>query len=80
MRKVVTRHVKELPIAWKNCVKLNLSEELEARSGGIKVSDLAVILGVDDKHIGGIRYIVNLYIAIKAQFAMKRLSHPSGVF
>jgi excisionase family DNA binding protein len=32
-------------------VKLNLIEELEARSGGIKVSDLAAILGVDDKHI-----------------------------
>ena len=32
-------------------MKLNLIEELEARSGGIKVSDLAAILGVDDKHI-----------------------------
>jgi excisionase family DNA binding protein len=32
-------------------VKLNLIEELEARSGGMKVSDLAAILGVDDKHI-----------------------------
>lgn len=32
-------------------MKLNLIEELEARSGGIKVSDLASILGVDDKHI-----------------------------
>ena len=32
-------------------MKLNLIEELEARSGGMKVSDLASILGVDDKHI-----------------------------
>jgi excisionase family DNA binding protein len=32
-------------------VKLNLIEELESRNGGIKVSDLAAILGVDDKHI-----------------------------
>lgn len=32
-------------------MKLNLIEELEARSGAIKVSDLAAILGVDDKHI-----------------------------
>ena len=32
-------------------MKLNLIEELEARSGGIKVTDLAAILGVDDKHI-----------------------------
>jgi excisionase family DNA binding protein len=32
-------------------VKLNLIEELEARSGAIKVSDLAALLGVDDKHI-----------------------------
>jgi len=32
-------------------VKLNLIEELEARSGGIKATDLAAILGVDDKHI-----------------------------
>lgn len=32
-------------------MKLNLIEELEARNGGIKVSDLAAILGVDDKHI-----------------------------
>ena len=32
-------------------MKLNLIEELEARSGGMKVSDLAAILGVDDKHI-----------------------------
>ncbi len=29
-------------------MKLNLIDELEARSGGIKVSDLAAILGVDD--------------------------------
>ena len=32
-------------------MKLNLIEELEARSGAIKVSDLAALLGVDDKHI-----------------------------
>lgn len=32
-------------------MKLNLIEELESRSGAIKVSDLAAILGVDDKHI-----------------------------
>ena len=31
-------------------MKLNLIEELEAGSGGIKISDLAAILGVDDKH------------------------------
>jgi len=32
-------------------MKLNLIEELESRRGGIKVADLAGILGVDDKHI-----------------------------
>jgi excisionase family DNA binding protein len=32
-------------------VNLNLIEDLEARRGGIKVADLAGILGVDDKHI-----------------------------
>jgi excisionase family DNA binding protein len=32
-------------------MKLNLIEELESQRGGIKVADLAGILGVDDKHI-----------------------------
>ena len=32
-------------------MNLNLIEELENRRGGIKVADLAGILGVDDKHI-----------------------------
>ena len=32
-------------------MKPNLIEELESRRGGIKVADLANILGVDDKHI-----------------------------
>jgi excisionase family DNA binding protein len=32
-------------------VNLNLVEELESRRGGIKVAELANILGVDDKHI-----------------------------
>lgn len=32
-------------------MNLNLIEELESRRGGIKVADLACILGVDDKHI-----------------------------
>ena len=32
-------------------MNLNLIEDLEARRGGIKVADLAGILGVDDKHI-----------------------------
>ena len=40
-----------IQMAWRNCVKLNLIEELEARRGGIKVSDVATILGVGDKHI-----------------------------
>ena len=32
-------------------MNLNLVEELESRRGGIKVADLANILGVDGKHI-----------------------------
>jgi excisionase family DNA binding protein len=32
-------------------VKSNLIEELEARRGGMKVADLAGLLGVDAKHI-----------------------------
>jgi excisionase family DNA binding protein len=32
-------------------VSLNLIEELEARRGAMKVSDLTQLLGVDDKHI-----------------------------
>jgi excisionase family DNA binding protein len=32
-------------------MKPNLIEELESRRGGMKVADLANILGVDDKHI-----------------------------
>jgi excisionase family DNA binding protein len=32
-------------------VSLNLIQELEARRGAMKVSDLTELLGVDDKHI-----------------------------
>ena len=32
-------------------MNLNLIQELEARRGAIKVSDLTELLGVDDKHI-----------------------------